>query len=260
MTENDWNVFVKQPYIMVAPTGARRTKSDHPKLPVTLTEIIQTAEACFKGGANALHLHVRDDDGAHSLDTGRYKEALAEMQIRLPDMDVQITTESAGIFDVADQLACLQAVKPSWASVSIREVSRAPALAKRLYQTCCDNETVVQHILYNAEDVALLDDWQTKGIIDTSQNSVIFVLGRYTAGQESQPDDLTPFLDAIRKSDHNIRRWMVCAFGMNEHLCLAEVAAKGGDLRVGFENSLLSPAGTLHDDNAASLQMLKSLL
>lgn len=251
---------MKQPYIMVAPTGARRTKSDHPKLPVTLTEIIQTADACFNGGANALHLHVRDDNGAHSLDTGHYKEALAELHLRLPDMDVQITTESAGIFDVTDQLACLQTVKPSWASVSIREVARAPELGKRLYQTCHDNETVVQHILYNAEDVALLDDWQAKGIIDTSQNSVIFVLGRYTAGQESQPDDLTPFLDEMQKSDHKIRRWMVCAFGANEHLCLAEAAAKGGDVRVGFENSLLSPAGTLHKDNAASLQMLKSLL
>ena len=251
---------MKQPYIMVAPTGARRSKSDHPKLPITIKDITDTAEACFSCGAHALHLHVRDAEGGHSLDAGLYHEALGEMRRRLPDMAVQITTESAGIFEVADQLACLQRVKPPWASVAIREVARAPDLAKHLYQSCLDNETAVQHILYEADDVALLDDWQAKGIIDISQNSVIFVLGRYTTGQISQIEDLTPFLNAMQKSHHKIKRWMICAFGPNEHLCLAEAAAKGGDVRVGFENSLLAPDGTMHEDNAASLQLLRARL
>ena len=249
---------MQKPYIMVAPTGARRGKSDHPKLPITPKEILQTAEACFLAGAHALHLHVRDEDGAHSLDTGRYKEALAEMQIRLPDMDVQITTESAGIFTVEDQLACLRAVSPSWASVSIREVSRAPELANYLYQTCFDNGTIVQHILYDVDDMALLDEWQSKNIIPPSQNSVIFVLGRYKDGQVSHPKDLEPFLQAMEMTGHSNRRWMVCAFGPNEHLCLAAAASKGGDVRVGFENSLLSPDGTIHKDNATSVDLLKT--
>ena len=34
------------PSLMVAPNGARRSKSDHPALPVTLPEIVATARAC----------------------------------------------------------------------------------------------------------------------------------------------------------------------------------------------------------------------
>ena len=51
---------------------------------------------------------------------------------------------------------------------------------------------------------------------------------------------------------------MVCAFGPNEHLCLAAAAKKGADVRVGFENSLLSPDGTIHKDNATSVDLLKT--
>lgn len=251
---------MQKPYIMVAPTGARRGKSDHPKLPITMLEILQTAEACFLAGADALHLHVRQADGMHSLDSGLYKEALAEMALYLPEMDVQITTESAGIFTVEDQLACLRAVSPSWASVSVREVSHAPELADHLYQVCFDNGTIVQHILYDVDDMILLDEWQDKGIVSASQNSVIFVLGRYTDGQVSHPSDLDPFLQAMEISRHTNRQWMVCAFGPNEHLCLAAAAEKGGDVRVGFENSLLSPDGTMHEDNATSVQLLKARL
>lgn len=249
---------MQKPYIMVAPTGARRGKSDHPELPITLKEILQTAEACFLAGAHALHLHVRQADGVHSLDSGLYKEALAEMALYLPEMDVQITTESAGIFTVEDQLACLRAVSPSWASVSVREVAQAPELANELYQVCFDNGTIVQHILYDVDDMNLLEEWLDKGIVPASENSVIFVLGRYTDGQVSQPSDLDPFLQAMEITGRANRRWMVCAFGPNEHLCLAAAAKKGGDVRVGFENSLLSPDGTIHKDNATSVDLLKT--
>ena len=95
---------------MVAPNGARRGKADHPALPITIDDIVATATACHSAGADALHLHVRDEQGAHSLDAGRYLETLAALSSALPDMPVQITTEAAGVFDVATQMKCLQVV------------------------------------------------------------------------------------------------------------------------------------------------------
>jgi uncharacterized protein (DUF849 family) len=242
--------------IMVAPNGARRGRADHPQLPVTLPEILTTAEACYAAGADALHLHVRDETAGHSLDGRAYKEALAELAVRLPDMAVQITTESAGIFDVEDQFSCLQTVRPSWASISVREMAREPELAEKTYQFCDEADIEIQHILYDADDVAMLYDWQDKGVIHPEQDSVIFVLGRYTANQQSRPDDLTPFLDAMP----NPGKWMICAFGADEHACLVDAASRGGDVRVGFENSLVASDGTPHADNAASVRSLRDLL
>ena len=34
------------PKLMVAPNGARRTKQDHPAIPVTLEQTIETAKKC----------------------------------------------------------------------------------------------------------------------------------------------------------------------------------------------------------------------
>ena len=54
--------------------------------------------------------------------------------------------------------------------------------------------------------------------------------------------------------------WMVCAFGRLEHACLAAAAARGGDVRVGFENSLTNSDGTRWTDNATSVAALIALL
>lgn len=245
-----------RPLIMVAPNGARRGKEDHPELPVTTPETVETARACFAAGANALHLHVRDDNGKHSLDAGRYREALSEFAHAVPNMRVQITTEAAGSHDVPAQLSCLNAVQPDWDSISVREIARQPDLADRIYGSCADQDTEVQHILYDTADIQLLQDWQSRGIVRDGQDSVLFVLGHYSEGHASAPVDLDPFRAAIADAQH----WMLCAFGPDEHVCLASAAAQGGDLGIGFENSLLNADGVAHTDNAASVAALvKSL-
>lgn len=252
----DMRPDVGAPFIMVAPTGARRTRADHPALPVTIPEIVQTAAACHTAGADALHLHVRDTNGAHTLDAGLYLEALGDLAAAVPDMPVQITTEAAGLFDVAAQLACLRAVKPAWASISVREIQRAPDMAHKVYGTCADAGTRVQHILYDTADLALLADWHARGIVQPDQTDLLFVLGRYTTGQTATPDDLSPFLDAAPAQ----ARWMLCAFGHHEHACLHAAAQRGGALRVGFENNLNDDAGHRFADNAASVKALRRRL
>lgn len=244
------------PFVMVAPNGARRTRADHPALPVTLDETVGTARACHAAGADGLHLHVRDAAGQHSLDAGRYREALSELGRAAPGLAVQITTEAGGLYDVAAQLTCLEAVAPEWASVSVREIARAPELADRVYGACAAQGTRVQHILYDTADLALLRGWQARGLVRHDQTDLLFVLGRYSTGQVSQPSDLGPFLDALPRGSS----WMACAFGAAEHACLREAARRGGAVRVGFENSLTDETGMTWADNAASVAALRRSL
>lgn len=243
------------PLIMVAPTGARRGKSDHPALPITLDEIIATARECFSAGAEALHLHIRDDDGVHTLDAGRYRETLAELANAVPQMRVQITTEAVGRYSVAEQLDCLRRVQPSWASVSIREAAREEDLAERLYAMCMDNGTEVQHILYDEKDAHLLAEWSKRGIIK-GELGVLLVLGRYRDANALKRGDIEAFVSTLPPVSH----WMLCAFGEEEHRHLCQAAALGGNLRVGFENSLVDANGRSHRDNAASVRALKTAL
>ncbi len=250
MTQTDNGVdHSVDPYVLVAPNGARRGAADHAALPVSVEQIVETAKACYQAGAQGLHLHVRDDMGQHSLDAGRYLETMTELKRIVPGMDLQITTEAAGVFSVADQLNCLQQVRPEWASISVREIARQPALAPRIYALCADQGTRVQHILYDAEDAGLLTHWAATGVVRPQQIERLLVLGRYATGQESTPADL----DLFPRDDSP---WMVCAFGTQEHACLYEAARRGGDLRVGFENSLTTPDGQQWADNAASVAAL----
>jgi uncharacterized protein (DUF849 family) len=245
--------IVRGPYVLVAPNGARRGPSDHPELPVSIDQIVETAGACFAAGAHGLHLHIRDKQGQHSLDARQYLETMAELQRAVPEMDVQITTEAAGVFEVAAQLACLEEVQPGWASISVREIARSPEMAPRVYGLCAEQGTRVQHILYDAEDAALLTQWQKVGIVRDGQVDRLLVLGRYTSGQQSSPTDLDKF-------PTDVSPWMVCAFGAQEHACLAYAARRGGDVRVGFENSLTDQNRNLWKDNAASVTALVAML
>ena len=43
-------------------------KDLHPKLPVSVDELARDAAACVAAGAQAIHLHPRDADGAERLD------------------------------------------------------------------------------------------------------------------------------------------------------------------------------------------------
>ncbi|MBY6139700.1 3-keto-5-aminohexanoate cleavage protein [Leisingera daeponensis] len=236
--------------LMVAPNGARRTRADHPQLPVTPEQTAQAAAACFSGGARALHLHVRDAEGHHSLDAGRYREALDAVRESAPAMAVQITTESAGLYNVEDQLTCLDKLRPAAASVSVREMARDAELAARAYALCAEAGTEVQHILYGPDCIAQLCAWYQDGTVPGVMRDAIFVLGTYSPPVLAKPRGLAAFRDAAADMRLN---WTVCAFGRHERACLLAAIATGGDARIGFENNIETPEGGLLADNAASV-------
>jgi len=242
--------------LMVAPNGARKLKSDHPAVPISIDEIVDTAAKCFFAGADSLHLHVRKADGRHSLDPVLYREAMDEVGRAVPDMPIQITTESAGIFDVETQFATLQDVIPKAASVSVREIARDEMLASKVYGFCAETDIDVQHILYGSDDFQLLEEWRGDGTVPKKLNSVIFVLGQYQPAALAQPEDLQRFLSLPFAKDY---KWAMCAFGQNELACAKYALALGGDIRIGFENNLHRPDGTMAQDNAELVTLAHSL-
>jgi 3-keto-5-aminohexanoate cleavage enzyme len=233
--------------ISVAPNGARRGKADHPAIPLALPEIVAEARSCHQAGAAMLHLHVRDDQGRHSLDAGRYCEALDELGRQAPGMLVQITTEAGDRYAPDAQFDCLKMVRPAFASVSVREISRDLAVVARLYHLAAETGIAIQHILYDTEDLLMLQEWTRDGLVPpVTAQSLIFVLGRYATGQVAHPRDLLPFLSVLPPT----AVWSVCAFGQREAACAAVAMAFGGHVRVGFENNLHLPDGRLASGNA----------
>ncbi len=250
------------PPIVVAPNGARRTKADHPALPMTVAETVATAVACRAAGAGGLHAHVRDAEGGHALDAGLYRELIAEMAHRAPDMLVQITTEAVGRYLPDEMRALVDAVEAQAVSVALREMVPGDAdegAGGAFFRRAAERGVAVQHILYAPDEVARFVALVERGVIPAEGLSVLFVLGSYDGARASTPD-LIPLYRAPLAALAQEPEWMVCAFGAAETGCLAAALEAGGKARVGFENNFLNADGSVARDNAERVREVARFL
>lgn len=250
--------------IMVSPTGARRTKRDHPALPMTSDEIAADACACLDAGAGALHVHVRDAAGAHTIDPDAYRAAFAAIERRIGKnkLVLQATSETAGRYQSAEQIAAMRALRPEAVSMAVRELlpdaAAEPAAAD--FFAWLEREKIgAQYIVYSVAELQRFYDLRHRGIIPGARPGVLHVLGRYgDDARPAQPPELLPFLAAQAAAENPSASptpsplpWMVCAFGKNEAACMLAAATLGGHARVGFENNLHLINGGLAPNPAA---------
>ncbi|MDI4666896.1 3-keto-5-aminohexanoate cleavage protein [Xanthobacter autotrophicus] len=251
VTAFDWPPLI----VANAPNGATRTKADHPALPMSAAELARTAAESLEAGAALLHFHVRDAQGRHLLDADAYRDASAAIRAAVGDrLVLQITSEAAGRYKPPEQMAVVRAVKPEAVSLALREIipdAAAEMVAADFFAFVRRERIFTQIILYSADDVVRYGTLKARGVLGEGQDFPLFVLGRYTAGQVSQPTDLLPFLAAGMET---APLWSMCAFGPKENACATVAAGLGGHVRVGFENNLFAPDGFLAPTNAAQVQ------
>ena len=249
-------VFPHPLLITVAPNGAYKQRPDHAALPLTSAELGQTAKQCLDAGAAMIHMHIRDAQGRHSLDVQGYRDAQQAVKAAVgDDMIIQVTSEAARVYKAPEQIAMVTALQPEAVSVGLREVDRpeiGDAGLAQFFGWLAKERVMTQVIVY---DVADLQRWQAlraQGVVPDAPWSLLFVLGRYSVGQTSEPRDLLPFVMAHTGSEP----WSMCAFGAGEHACATTAAALGGHVRVGFENNLLLNNGQVAPDNAALVRQV----
>ena len=199
--------------LTVAPNGAHLRKLAHSAVLTTLAELVDTAKACFDAGAGMIDLHVREDDESHSLDGVRYRSTISAIRKASLEIAIQISTESGGKYEVAEQLKCLREVLLDSASVAVLKIARDAKLIKEFYHSANELRINLQHIVYS-------------------------------------PKDLDAFLPKVENSG---LRWTVCAFEKHEQTCLLAALHAGRNVRIGFENNTTAPDRTVFADDTASV-------
>lgn len=251
------------PRLMVAPTGARRSKADQPALPITDAEVIEATLACQAAGADGVHLHLRDDRGAHLLDAVRYRDLLDELTACAPDLYLQVTSEAAGRYGSEAQRAMMRQLQPEHVSVAMREMVRTAddwSAARDFYHWAVDAGVAVQDILYAPQEVCAFTQAGVRDDIPGPARQIILVQGSYADGSRDATA-LEAYLAPLEESGLMPSiDWMVCAFGSAETASLARAAALGGKARVGFENSLINADGTQAKDNAERVREVDAAL
>jgi 3-keto-5-aminohexanoate cleavage enzyme len=253
----------RTPLIMVAPNGARHGKEQHPALPVTEAELVETAVACHAAGAGAIHIHVRDETGRHVLDVDRYNSAVPAIRRATGDaMLVQVTTEAVGRYTPEEVEDVFARVDAQAISVAMRELIPSAdheSLGARTLAEARRKGMAIQHLLYTPDELSRFVTLVERGIVPDEDLDVLFVLGRY-GGDDTDTRNLSDYMTVLRQSSiEGKAEWTVCAFGPPETRALAAAMAMGGKARVGFENNFRQPDGTTAPDNAARVAVISRI-
>ena len=270
--------IAKQPLLIAAaPNGAYKTRADHPALPLTAAQLAGVAEEVLRAGARMLHLHVRDEHGAHTLDEHAYRAAIDAVRAQVgARLFIQATSESARHYAAADQCRALRALcahdAPDGVSIAPRELIRTTddvAAAGALFNFLRARDVLIQYILYSRNEVDAYRSLRKRGVIPADKHCVLLVVGRRGLSVATATVDSTVDAtgDAINYSPidalHEMRvalgesvQWMVCAFGDGEFDCLTEATRLGGHVRVGFENALELKDGARAANNGALIAQL----
>ncbi|MEM6680896.1 MAG: 3-keto-5-aminohexanoate cleavage protein [Pseudomonadota bacterium] len=241
-------------FVAVAPNGGRRVHSDHPAVPLDPASLAQTAKACLDQGAAMIHLHVREPDGSHLLDKDAYDQAISAVKTACgDDILIQITTETLGKYPVEAQRQIVRDVRPEAASLAFREFvpsqddgADADAFAA-LLTWMREAGALPQIILYDLPDLERLQGFCAAHDFTVESLNLLYVLGRYT----KTPNGLKQVAELVSHPRLEPKSLMTCAFGPAELQSVTAAALFGADVRVGFENNLWTPDGSVAPDNAA---------
>jgi len=240
--------------IMSAPNGARRQKSDHPNIPIGPRDMAHCAEEIVEAGASILHLHVRDDQGGHSLDVARYRQAITAVRDAVGDnLIIQATSEAVGIYSRQEQMAMVKDLKPAAVSLALRELCPADTELRdmsRFAQWMARENIFPQYILYDEGDYARFENYRKKGVFQADHPFTLFVLGNY---QNNTSDDSVARLKKC--TAQAVFPWSVCGFGIKERHAATHAAENSGHIRVGFENNIWRTEAVKLSNNAEMVRI-----
>lgn len=250
--QNRYQQFATNRVMVIgAPNGARRTHADHPALPMTAKELADCAIKLLDAGASVLHLHVRDNDGRHTLDAKAYRAATKVIRRKTgDDLVLQVTTEAVGRYTRETQMSVVRELRPEAVSLAVRELcpdEGSVPVAAEFFAWLVSERIWPQYILYSAGDLRRFELMRSRGVFAEDHPSCLLVLGEYEEQQAGDPGELDALLSSV---DCSRFPWSVCCFGPDELRAMLAAFGQGGHVRIGFENNLLLADGSMASDNA----------
>ena len=236
--------------ITCACTGAETTKAQNPALPISPEEVAQAAWECRAAGAAILHLHVRTPEGKPTQDPKRFKEIIEAVR-RASDIVVEITTGGAVGDSAEERLRPVVELEPEMASLDCGTVnfgneyivntlpvmrefaSQFRAHRVRATLECFDlGHVYASHILLKE---GLLEAPYHYGFVLNVPGAVPYSVANLEAFVAALPTGADFTVMGIGRSS------LPAQFG---------AVARGGWIRVGFEDNVYFSKGVLAASNA----------
>jgi 3-keto-5-aminohexanoate cleavage enzyme len=238
--------------ITVAPTGAETTKADCPQLPTTLPELVETAQRCEAAGAAMVHVHIRDDDHAPTLDLGRLKETVSALK-ESTGLVVQLSTGGSVHDPLDDRLRVLDAM-PDSCSLTMGTTNFGDDVFLNpwpfvcdLYQLSQERGVVPEFELFDLGQVHALARLLDKhGLPAGGRVHCDLVMG-VPGGMDGRADAVVAAVAALPAQ---VTSWSATGIGRSTLSVMLASLSLGGHLRVGMEDVLTLARGVPVDHNA----------
>ncbi len=275
--------------ITCAVTGAIHTPSMSPYLPVTPEQIVDAAVGAAEAGAAIVHLHARDPEtGRPDQSPEAFARILAVTRQRAGCV-FNITTGGAPWMTVEERVRPAATFKPELASLNMGSMNFGlfPMLKRfkefkhaweREYlegsrdlifrntfkdieyvlRTCAENGTRFEFECYDIGHLYSLAHFLEQGLVKPPLfvQSVFGILG----GIGTHPEDVLQMRRTADRLFGDAYRWSVLGAGRSQMPIAVMVAAMGGNIRVGLEDSLWLGPGRLAESSAAQVTKARQLI
>ena len=251
-------------------TGAITDPNSTPYLPITPTEIAESALGAAEAGAAVVHLHVRNPETKYmSMSTELYIELVEMVRKHNPDVIINLTTGPGATFvpgerllqvgektsimrTAAQRTAHITALKPDICSLdfntmhhggpSIR-LNYVPVL-KEMCRIIHEAGTKPELECFDSGDVRIAQDFQRGGLLE-ARPLWQFAMGiKY--GWDNTPEALTYARSMLPPG----ALWSAFGISKEEMPMVANTWLLGGHVRVGLEDNIYLSRGVLAKSNA----------
>jgi uncharacterized protein (DUF849 family) len=244
--------------VLKACVNGARGREAHPALPVTPEELAREVAAVVAVGVDAVHLHVKDGQGADTLDAPALAAALAAVREAAPCLPVGVTTGAWASPDSGARVTAVRSwsglgVLPEFASVNWHE-DGADEVAAALLEVGVGVEAGLWH-----EAAALA--WLASPHRDRCLRVLLELPdGLDAAGVRAEADDLLQLLERARRVKAREVSVLLHGEGSSAWPALLLAGRLGLSTRIGLEDVLVLPDGAAAADNAALVRAAHHLL
>jgi uncharacterized protein (DUF849 family) len=236
-------------FLEAAINGAR-SRAEHAGLPVTPADQARAAVACRDQGADAVHAHVRDDQGRETLAAGAVGALMRAVRAAAPALPVGVSTGAWIVPDSGTRMGHVRQwrERPDFASVNFDEAGAAD-VANALLALGVGVEA-------GLASPAAAEAFVASGLAPRCLRVLL------EPQEETVPEALATSAlieQVLRPAGITLPR-LLHGTGVTVWPLLAEAARRGCEARIGLEDTLLLPGGELALDNAALVAAARRML
>jgi uncharacterized protein (DUF849 family) len=254
-------VALEDPVIITcAISGVLANREQCPAIPYTPAEYGAEARRIVDEGGVMIHIHARTPDGAPSFEVEDFRAITEAIREQAGDVIVNYSTGAIGV-PVDKRIAYLRELRPDVAALNMGSMNYAKYSAKRrdfVFDTVFANplHEIVEflramneagirpeHECFDLGHVGSLEPLLHMGVLEPPLH-VDCVLG-VTGGAPPTARNLAAMVDNIPAGAH----WGVVGISRVQWTLVAAALSLGGSIRVGLEDNLYLPDGTMARSN-----------